>query len=210
MEPIELTTLLLIAVPAFLLGLLLGFLIFGQRRARAALAEELEERSTEIARLQDRNEELTRELAMARDQIAPLADEVDRLRAMKTRVPPPETSTAAAAPVTREERGLAPQPQEKLPAFLDKKPKDPDDLSLLKGVGPKMETMLHDMGVWFYAQIADWSDEDVRAADAKLDKFKGRIERDQLIEQAKLLAAGRVTEYEARFGKLGPAAGGAA
>ncbi|MEM8827674.1 MAG: fused NADH-quinone oxidoreductase subunit E/endonuclease, partial [Pseudomonadota bacterium] len=78
-----------------------------------------------------------------------------------------------------------------------------DDLQLLKGVGPKMEASLNEMGVYHFAQIADWTPAEVKAVDVKLGAFKGRIARDQLIEQAKLLAAGRVTEYEASFGKLG-------
>jgi predicted flap endonuclease-1-like 5' DNA nuclease len=78
-----------------------------------------------------------------------------------------------------------------------------DDLTLLKGVGPRLAARLREIGVFYYAQIADWSPEEVKLVDAKLDTFRGRIERDQLIEQAKLLAAGRITEYEARFGKLG-------
>lgn len=201
----ELDIFLIYAVPAFLIGLLLGFLLFNGARARKTLREDLGAREAELSAARDRQAKLEQEVAMARDQVKPLADEVDRLRAMKTRQPEraPETG-GAAAPKTREEGGFAFKPEGKLPTFLDEKPQNPDDLSLLKGVGPKLVTSFHDMGVWYFAQIADWDDNELRMVDSKLGNFKGRIQRDQLQEQAKLLAAGRVTEYEARFGKLGP------
>ena len=192
-------------LPAFLVGLLLGFLLFRGKAKRAELEEELQERETELAAAKERNLALEREAASVRDQVKPLADEVDKLRAMKTRPREPAAEgTPSAAPVAPRVGELAAyDPGRKLPTFLDGPEAKPDDLSLLKGVGAKLETAFRDMGVYYFAQIADWSPEEVKMVDAKLGNFRGRIERDQLIEQAKLLAAGRVTEYEARFGKLG-------
>jgi len=63
-----------------------------------------------------------------------------------------------------------------------------DDLKLLKGVGPKLEQTLNDLGVFHFDQIAKWTDAEIAWVDARL-KFKGRIERDGWIEQAKSLAA---------------------
>ncbi|KPP91121.1 MAG: LSU ribosomal protein L21 RplU [Rhodobacteraceae bacterium HLUCCA08] len=59
-----------------------------------------------------------------------------------------------------------------------------DDLKELSGVGPALEKKLHESGVTSFAQIAAWTDEDVAAMDEKLS-FKGRIEREGWIEQAK-------------------------
>ncbi|MEM8656112.1 MAG: 50S ribosomal protein L21 [Pseudomonadota bacterium] len=59
-----------------------------------------------------------------------------------------------------------------------------DDLKQLSGVGPALEKKLHDAGVTTFAQIAAWTPEDVAAMDEKLS-FKGRIEREGWIEQAK-------------------------
>jgi len=64
-----------------------------------------------------------------------------------------------------------------------------DDLKQLSGVGPALEKKLHEAGVTTFAQIAAWSDADVAAMDEKLS-FKGRIEREGWIEQAKELAKG--------------------
>ncbi|TNF60428.1 MAG: 50S ribosomal protein L21 [Rhodobacteraceae bacterium] len=64
-----------------------------------------------------------------------------------------------------------------------------DDLKVLSGVGPALEKKLHEAGVTSFAQIAAWTPEDVAAFDEKLN-FKGRIEREGWIEQAKELAKG--------------------
>ena len=64
-----------------------------------------------------------------------------------------------------------------------------DDLKLIKGVGPKLEGVLNDMGIYHFDQIAAWTAAEVAWVDERL-KFKGRIERDGWIEQAKSLANG--------------------
>ena len=64
-----------------------------------------------------------------------------------------------------------------------------DDLKKLSGVGPALEKKLVAAGITTFAQIAAWSDADVAAMDEKLS-FKGRIEREGWIEQAKELAKG--------------------
>jgi predicted flap endonuclease-1-like 5' DNA nuclease len=79
----------------------------------------------------------------------------------------------------------------------------PDDLTRMKGVGPKVAALLTSLGVTRFDQIAAWSDDDVARIDAQLGAFKGRIVRDQWVEQARLLAAGDTAAYEAKFGKLG-------
>ena len=72
-----------------------------------------------------------------------------------------------------------------------------DDLKKIKGVGPKLEGVLNELGVWHYWQIAGWSGAEISWVDARL-KFKGRIERDGWIEQAKILAEGGETEFSKR------------
>ena len=77
-----------------------------------------------------------------------------------------------------------------------------DNLGKLKGVGPKLVTLLHSLGVTRYAQIAGWSEADIDRVDAQLGPFQGRIRRDNWVEQARLLASGDTAAYEAQFGKL--------
>ena len=66
----------------------------------------------------------------------------------------------------------------------------PDDLELIWGVGPKLAAMLNGMGVFHFAQIAEWSEMNLKWVDQNLGSFKGRAVRDKWIEQSKKLASG--------------------
>jgi NADH-quinone oxidoreductase subunit E len=66
----------------------------------------------------------------------------------------------------------------------------PDDLKLIWGVGPKLEAMLHGMGIFHFDQIAAWTEDNLRWVDQNLGAFKGRAVRDKWIEQAVRLASG--------------------
>ena len=79
----------------------------------------------------------------------------------------------------------------------------PDDLELLKGVGPKLNALLVSLGVTRFDQIAEWGADDIAEVDQHLGNFKGRVERDNWIDQAKLLAAGDTAGFEAKYGALG-------
>ncbi len=65
-----------------------------------------------------------------------------------------------------------------------------DDISLIGGIGPKILKGLADMGVTSFAQIAAWSEADVERIETEL-KQKGRVAREEWIEQAKELLAGK-------------------
>ena len=73
-----------------------------------------------------------------------------------------------------------------------------DDLKQIKGVGPKLQQQLNEMGFYHFDQIAGWSADEVAWVDANLKGFKGRVSRDNWIEQAKTLAAGGTTEFSKR------------
>lgn len=76
-----------------------------------------------------------------------------------------------------------------------------DDLKLIKGVGPKLETMLHGMGFFHFDQVAKWGDAEIAWVDDNLEGFKGRASRDEWVSQAKLLASGKETEFSSRAKK---------
>jgi predicted flap endonuclease-1-like 5' DNA nuclease len=78
----------------------------------------------------------------------------------------------------------------------------PDDLTRIKGVGPKLTAMLTQLGVTRYDQIAAWSPEDAATIDQHLGPFQGRIARDNWIEQCRYLAAGDTAGFETKFGKV--------
>jgi len=78
----------------------------------------------------------------------------------------------------------------------------PDDLTKLKGVGPKFAAMLNQSGIVRFEQLANLSEGDIDRLDQGLGAFKGRLERDQVPLQADYLARGDIDGFEQRFGKL--------
>ncbi|MFT6424257.1 MAG: NADH-quinone oxidoreductase subunit E [Celeribacter sp.] len=92
-----------------------------------------------------------------------------------------------------------------IPAGAQKKPRTmkaprkagADDLKMIKGVGPKLEQTLNELGFWHFDQVSKWTAEEIAWVDDNL-KFKGRILRDGWIDQATALAAGEETEFSKR------------
>ncbi|SNS52405.1 Predicted 5' DNA nuclease, flap endonuclease-1-like, helix-3-turn-helix (H3TH) domain [Sphingomonas laterariae] len=132
--------------------------------------------------------------------------------------PPPIAPTAPAAPVAPAAAAApAAEPHDRITdaaavatidvagQFLgiDINPGPPDDLTRLKGLGPKAQGVLNGMGVTHFAQLAALSPAQVAKVDAAMGTFAGRINRDQWVEQAKFLASGDIPGFEAKFGKLG-------
>lgn len=73
-----------------------------------------------------------------------------------------------------------------------------DDLKMIKGVGPKLEIMLNELGFYHFDQIAGWSAAEVAWVNDNLTGFKGRVSRDNWVEQARKLASGQETEFSKR------------
>ena len=73
----------------------------------------------------------------------------------------------------------------------------PDDLKKIRGIGPQNERRLHALGIWHFAQIAAWSEDNVKWVGSYL-AFAGRIDREKWIAQARDLAAGRDAESSRR------------
>ena len=85
-----------------------------------------------------------------------------------------------------------------------------DDLLLIKGIGPKLNKLLNGLGITRFDQIAAWTAGDVDKVDDHLGEFKDRIGREEWIPQAKLLAAGKMAEWERIYGTVKAAAGAGA
>jgi len=108
--------------------------------------------------------------------------------------PEPEPEVTAAAP-----EEVEPEVQETAaaqPVAMDAaRDGGPDDLKKIKGVGPKLEQLLHSLGIYHYDQIAAWGPAEVAWMDDNLAGFKGRVTRDDWVAQAGLLAAGGETDF---------------
>ncbi len=104
----------------------------------------------------------------------------------------------APAAKPRAEKAAKPAPEKKsaksaasdLPVlFLSAPNGEPDDLKKISGVGPVLEKKLHALGIFHFSQIAAFTADDVAKVDEVLN-FKGRIDREEWIVQARALAAG--------------------
>jgi len=111
-----------------------------------------------------------------------------------------EEAKKAAKPKAEKAETKSDKPKAKKPAPKKAKADAADDLKQLKGVGPALEKKLHENGVTSFAQIAAWGPAEIEDMDDKLS-FKGRIERDGWVDQAKLLAAGEETEFSKKVAK---------
>jgi predicted flap endonuclease-1-like 5' DNA nuclease/cbb3-type cytochrome oxidase subunit 3 len=103
----------------------------------------------------------------------------------------PRAPAPASAPVP------APAPVTTSPAADGR-----DDLTRLKGVGPKLAAALEGLGITSLETIANWDDAQIDRVDSKLGRFQGRIRRDDWVTQARLLTGGDKAAYEAKFGRL--------
>jgi predicted flap endonuclease-1-like 5' DNA nuclease len=118
----------------------------------------------------------------------------------------------AATPAPAAKAAPAPAPAAEAPAssgdgtpeFLSAtREGGPDDLKQIKGVGPKLEETLHEMGIYHFDQIASWGPKEQAWMDGNLAGFKGRATRDEWVPQAKTLAAGGTTEFSKKVDKGG-------
>lgn len=114
-------------------------------------------------------------------------------------------ATAAATMQTESESGQPDHPN----ASPDPTPKQAqpvegtteDDLTAIKGLGPRISARLKQAGITRFAQIAAWSDDEITDWDTRMN-FKGRVARDRWVDQARLLGSGDTAAYEVEFGKL--------
>lgn len=171
------------AVVALILGILLGLALRSGYKRRALLGEErLAALSSDFNTLLADRDALRVERDSLDERLTPLAAEVDRHKRLESR-----RQVASDAPVET----MVAAPVEDLV-----------DVRRLKGVGDRFAASLAELGVTRIDQIAAWSATEANDIDARLGSFAGRVRTDRLVEQARLLNEGRMTEYETRFGAL--------
>jgi len=109
---------------------------------------------------------------------------------------PKPRPVAAVAPKPK----AAPKPAKKAPVKKSApKPSaaNKDNLKLIRGIGPQNEGRLNALGVFQFAQIAGWKSKD-ESHYGEVLAFPGRIEREEWVKQAKVLAKGGTTEFAGR------------
>lgn len=162
----------LLLLVAFGLGLFFGRQIWSGD-ARSAEADQA---LAEAARLRTENENLARRLGESEARTKDVTPAADPIAVAKDA---PEVEAVEESPAPAEPLATAPATA---PAV-----EGADDLTQIKGLGPKAAAALHDGGVTRFAQIAAWSDTDVEDWDARING-RGRITRDDWVGQARSLA----------------------
>ena len=126
------------------------------------------------------------ETGRAVQETAPAAD-----AAPEAVVEAAETAAEAADRAATEDAALSEtatpvgSPALKPAALYSEPPSETDDLKKIKGVGPKLEALLNDLGIYRYEQIAGFSESDLAWIDEHLTTFKGRPLRDDWPAQAR-------------------------
>ncbi|MEL6751821.1 MAG: hypothetical protein AAFO70_07050, partial [Pseudomonadota bacterium] len=107
---------------------------------------------------------------------------------------PVEKAAVVATPAPVPAKAPKPKPA---PIAAAEAAKAPDNLKLVRGIGPQNEGRLNDLGVYQFAQIAAWSKKDQKEFGEALS-FPGRIEREEWVKQAKVLAKGETSDFSRR------------
>jgi predicted flap endonuclease-1-like 5' DNA nuclease len=116
--------------------------------------------------------------------------------------PPPAAAPAPAAAAAADVASLRSVRSEALlgpdaAARPTRSSHEPDDLKRIRGIGVLIEKRLNSLGIVHYEQVANWTGADIERISNILE-FKGRIERENWIEQARILATGGETEFSRR------------
>lgn len=105
----------------------------------------------------------------------------------------------AAAPVVEHEavapEGAVVSVQAKPAALTGPRGGVADKLQTIEGIGPAMETLCHELGIYHFDQIASWGAAEVAWMDSNLKGFKGRVTRDRWVRQASLIGEVGVDEF---------------
>jgi len=158
----------------FLLGLLLGWLLWRYGRPT----------STEVDAMRDENKRLRGDLETCTIKKAKLEAQAEAQPTAPVAVAGPVAAVAEPAVSESTYTGPTSKPQ----GLSAPRSGAADELQMIHGVGPKMEKLLHSLGYYHFDQIASWTTSEVAWVDNNLEGFKGRVTRDEWQKQAKAFA----------------------
>ncbi|MBW7922777.1 MAG: NADH-quinone oxidoreductase subunit E [Rubellimicrobium sp.] len=107
--------------------------------------------------------------------------EGEKLKPVRKPGPAPKKPAAAPAPAAAAGEGRKPE------GIAAPRGGQADDLKEIEGIGPALERLCHEMGIFHFDQIAAWGPEEIAWMDGNLKGFRGRISRDKWVAQAKLI-----------------------
>jgi len=206
-----LTQMFLYLLIAFLLGLLLGWLIWRMgkpsmsdydaiRAERDSLRAERDAMSGDAQSWAEERTALTTNLDACRTRSSKERESIERLTAENVELrreldaaasapavaAAPVAAAAVAAVDVDVEEGAGTQPE----GLSGPRGGVADDLKKINGIGPKLEKMLNGMGYYHFDQLAEWTSEELAWVDFNLEGVKGRATRDNWVPQAREFARG--------------------
>jgi predicted flap endonuclease-1-like 5' DNA nuclease/uncharacterized membrane-anchored protein YhcB (DUF1043 family) len=163
---------------------------------REAEITQLKERVNELegqgAQLSERDakiDELQAKLSAGESEVERLRAQVDeftaQLRDAESRLSARESDTRAEEEIARLRSRITDLETMHNRAFHPPPKEEWDDLVDINGVGPMLVKMLHRMGIYTFKQVAIWNDEQIDWVDSQLERFHGRIRRENWVESAK-------------------------
>ena len=73
-----------------------------------------------------------------------------------------------------------------------------DDLQVIEGIGPDLEKLCHEMGIFHFDQIAAWGAGEIAWMNGNLTGFRDRVTRDKWVAQARLIGSAGIDEFRRR------------
>lgn len=198
------TEIVILLAIAALLGLFIGWLIWGRASNVSVDTSEADGLRAALAECKSRGDEARLRAARVEAELADVkarAATASVAAEAKAAAPAPAALMSAPAPAA-EPAPAAPAPEARAPSApasgKGTKPKGltearggkADDLKLIKGVGPALEKLCHKLGYFHFDQIAAWTATEIEWVDDNLEGFKGRVTRDEWVAQARDLAKG--------------------
>lgn len=160
-----------------------------QQNTISTLEATLKQRDNNVASLEQ-------VLNKAKQQVAPLRSDLiaqeSRIHALETLLQDAKKVVAITTDKANSS-SIHPSDDKSLKSYGLKKPtRPPDDLKLISGVGEALEKTLHNCGIYYFEQIAGFTQQDIADVNNMLN-FKGRIDRDEWVKQARLLMHSGIT-----------------
>lgn len=177
-----LTQMFLYMIATFILGLLLGWLLwrFGRESAAPTILAQNEELMRERDELASSLDAARSNAFEERTEMEALRDENEKLKTGRVRV---RSAGRVVNTRPKEERDES-QPE----GINAPRGGRPDDLQQISGVGAKVEKALNHMGFYHFDQIANWSQSEIEWVEKNLEGSNGRVTQDDWQPQARILA----------------------
>lgn len=122
----------------------------------------------------------------------------DAVAAAPVAAAPVAAAPVAVAAVTEAPAAAAVEGGSKPAALAAPRDGVADDLKAIEGIGPALEKLCNEMGIYHFDQIANWGADEIAWMDGNLKGFKGRVTRDKWVAQAKLIGSVGMEEFQRR------------